>query len=832
MESTTLGAACAAPLRLRALFAAAAASTLVAACSNGGGGGSPPPPPPPPPTPTHQVGGTVSGLTGAGLVVTDNGVDVLAVSANGAFTFTAPVVEAGAYAVAVRTQPTSPAQTCVVSNGSGAVAKADVTSVRIDCSVNTHHVGGTVTGLAGSGLVLRESDGDTLAPSASGTFRFATAKPSGSAYQVSVVTQPANPTQTCSISGATSHGTIADAEVADVAVVCSTNAYSVFATVAGLTGSGLVLQDNGVDDLAAAANGGYGFATPLASGAAYNVTVKTQPANPTQTCSVAGGSGLVGAGNVTDVKLTCATQSFKVRGSVSGLAGSGLVLEDNGADDLAVSVAGSFVFPTGVVSGAPYTVTVRTQPSNPAQTCTAGAGSTGTIGSADATGVAVVCSTNSYAVGGTVQGLAGSGLVLQDNGGDDLAVAADGSFRFPTAVASNGGYAVTVRSAPGTPRQACTVANASGTVLGSDVADVRVTCTTSVARFAFLSEAFDPATSAAGDVTPYAVDPATGALGSPGALVGAGKSNGALAVTPSGQFGYVANGRASNASVATGTVSSYRIDPATGAMSANGPEIATGVGTDALAMHPSGRFVYVANFTDNTIDVFAITPLTGLLTPVQVAAAPSPHSLSIEPSGRFLYVAQTNVPSIGVYAIDASTGKLTHASDTSLGTQPYAVASDPSGHFEFMFTYGSSTSSGGVASYTIDPVTGALAFVNSQSTGISPNGIAVHPSGRFLYVTNLGQYAPGVGFIFTGSISVYSVNTSTGQLTQPLAEIVTGPSGGCLAVDPSGRFAWFQNYTANASRAPRVTPLVVNTSTGALGAGAADLPAAGCVTVW
>jgi len=41
----------------------------------------------------------------------------------------------------------------------------------------------------------------------------------------------------------------------------------------------------------------------------------------------------------------------------------------------------------------------------------------------------------SFTVGGTVTGLTGTGLVLQDNGGDNLAITGNGAFTFKTAVA-------------------------------------------------------------------------------------------------------------------------------------------------------------------------------------------------------------------------------------------------------------------------------------------------------------------------------------------------------------------------------------------------------------
>ena len=72
--------------------------------------------------------------------------------------------------------------------------------------------------------------------------------------------------------------------------------FTVGGSVSGLSGS-VVLQDNGADNLTVTANGPFTFATGLASGAAYAVTVKTQPAG--QTCTVANGSGTMGSANVT-----------------------------------------------------------------------------------------------------------------------------------------------------------------------------------------------------------------------------------------------------------------------------------------------------------------------------------------------------------------------------------------------------------------------------------------------------------------------------------------------------------------------------------------------------
>jgi len=115
---------------------------------------------------------------------------------------------------------------------------------------------------------------------------------------------------------------------------------------------------------------------------------------------------------------------------------------------------------------------------------------------------------STYTIGGSVSGLVGSGLVLRQSGGDDLAIVADGSFVFTTPINDGSHYAVTVSAQPGNPAQTCSVTNGSGTVAGADVDSVGVTCTTDVVDRIF-ADGFEaasvPATlSQTSDSTPVA----------------------------------------------------------------------------------------------------------------------------------------------------------------------------------------------------------------------------------------------------------------------------------------------------------------------------------------
>jgi Galactose oxidase, central domain/Kelch motif len=345
-------------------------------------------------------------------------------------------------------------------------------------------IGGTVTGLTGTGLVLQNNGGDNLAVTAAGSFTFKTAVASGAAYAVTVVTQPTNPAQSCAVT--TGSGT-ATANVTTVAVACTTAATNakIGVTVSGLTGKGLVLQDNGGDSLTVAANGSYTFKTPVTG--AYAVTVLTQPITPAQLCSVANGSGTATA-DVSNITVTCAL-SYTIGGTVTGLVGSGLVLQNNNAEQLPIPTATTtFIFKNQIPTGGQYAVTVLTQPGNPPQTCIVTAGTGSGTATANVTSVAINCPAVTFSVGGNVVGLLGkqptppnnapltdNSFQLLNNGGDNEIITQNGPFTFATPVNINGQYSLSVISFPSTQNEACSLWNSKG-VATTNVTSILVDC--------------------------------------------------------------------------------------------------------------------------------------------------------------------------------------------------------------------------------------------------------------------------------------------------------------------------------------------------------------------
>jgi uncharacterized repeat protein (TIGR03803 family) len=459
---------------------------------------------------TYSLGTTISGLNSSGLVLMVNAgqrsdadlwhmvnelntsgqvlmVDATAVSVPAGETtqrLARSLPSGSSYSVTVQTQPTG--ETCTVAGGTGTIQAANAANVVVTCSNQAYSLGGSISGLNGSGLVLANST-DTFAVS-SGATSFAMPTPVAytSSYVITVQTQPAG--LTCAVGNGT--GTMPAGAVANVAIACTDQPFSVGGTISGLGNNAGLALTNGIDTLAVAVGSTrFTMPTPVAFGSPYSVAVQTAPAG--LACTASNSSGTMPAGNVVSVVVTCSDQSYTVGGTISGLISSGMVLV-NGSDMLAVkSGASNFTMPTPVAYTSAYAVTVQTQPTG--LTCSLSNG-TGTMGSAAITNIVVTCSANTYTVGGTISGLTASGLVLLDNGGDATTLSANATqFTMNTGAAYGSAYAITVQTPP--TGLVCSVSNGTGTVGAADVASVSIACGSNFSllySFAGASDGADP----------------------------------------------------------------------------------------------------------------------------------------------------------------------------------------------------------------------------------------------------------------------------------------------------------------------------------------------------
>jgi len=499
--------------------------------------------------------------------------------------------------------------------------------------------------------------------------------------------------------------------------------------------------------------------------------------------------------------------TYAVGGTVTGLAGTGLVLR-NGGDSLAVSGNGPFAFATKLGTGTAYAVSVQSQPIGPSQTCSVGNAS-GAVGTSDVTSVVVICTTNKYVVGGSVSGLSGSGLVLRDNGGDDLAVSANGTFSFATGLASGTAYRVSVTAQPTNPVQNCMVTNgtAQGTVATAAVTTVAVVCA-NIGRFVYVANLGDYSISA------YTIDAATGALkavaGSP--YAGSIKAS-YVAAEPTGRFLYALDNGNGSLGIAAPAIDVFSIDGTTGGLTpVTGSPFATDAGGFAMAIHPSGRFAYTANINSMSVSAYALDGTTGAVAPVAgspFAGGAFAESIAIDASGGFAYTAN-NAGDVSAYTIDAASGALTAVAGSPFkaGSGPSSVSLTPSGKFAYV----ANNVSNDVSAFMIDATSGALAPLvgGPYAAGLNPIGSAVDPSGTFLFVAN----ANGGGTPGANNVSAYVIDANSGALTPvPGSPYTTDTLSVAVAVDPSGKFLYVTNGDPPANS---ISAFAIDANTGAL----------------
>lgn len=416
----------------------------------------------------YSIGGSVSGLIASTLILQNSNGETLTISRNGPFTFPSALPSGSLYSVTVQTQPAG--QTCSISNGSGRVLTTNIDNIVLTCKPVTYTVGGSVNNLTTDGLIIQNNGGNNLAIAAgASSFQFSMPAIQGQNYNVTILTQP--PGLTCNITNGS--GTNIRSNITNINIDCTAIPYTISGNIANLgSNSGLELQNNGGDTLLIAPNSNaFQFNTPLTVGQSYNVTVSQQPTGIS--CTVNYGSGSNIRYDITDVLVNCGNTTFAIGGSISGLTTNGLILQNNGSDDLTIDGGiGSFQFPTGVVAGSLYNVTIKQQPDNLICSVT---NNSGLVTNADINNLSVICSPTSFTVGGTISGLSTSGLVLQNNETDSLVPAVRStSFVFASSIARGASYRVTVAQQP--DGLFCSVINGSGQNLSANVSNVAINC--------------------------------------------------------------------------------------------------------------------------------------------------------------------------------------------------------------------------------------------------------------------------------------------------------------------------------------------------------------------
>jgi len=498
--------------------------------------------------------------------------------------------------------------------------------------------------------------------------------------------------------------------------------------------------------------------------------------------------------------------SYTVGGAVSGVQGTGLMIRDNGGDDLTIaSGVASYTFATPITQGKSYNVTVLTYPTSPTQKCTVANPSAAIA--ANVTNANVTCN-NAYTVGGTITGLTGTGLVLQNNGGDNVLVApapaSTAYFTFNTPLITSDTYNITILTQP--RNLLCSVGNPSSGQMFSTPVSVPISCAPALASSADpYVYAVNSGSSGAGGISTY--NSVSGVLSSQTLATTTTEGHPSAIAIDAGTFAYVANS-ASNSlsgfSIASGVLATLPdVDAGT---PGNQSSIATGSTPHAVVVHPSGKFVYVANYgsgaSAGSISAYSIDPLTGALASIDadqaagnqptIATQNGPQSLAVTASGAYLYVANALSNTVSAYGINLTTGALALINSLATGTNPYSIAIDPDPAAAYLYV--ANQGSNDIWGYNITGNGTLSPFVTgSVATGPGPHSIVVDPTGTYAYVVATNS---------TNSAQVWAYSIGTGSTagiltTTGIGSVAAGTSPISITLDSTGSYAYVANLGSN-----------------------------------
>lgn len=328
----------------------------------------------------------------------------------------------------------------------------------------------------------------------------------------------------------------------------------------------------------------------------------------------------------------------------------------------------------------------------------------------------------------------------------------------------------------------------------------------------------------------FQVNRTTGAM-TPSGTYELGTSPSCLALSADGTRLYSANETDRIGEGQQGTVSAFSINRSDGTLTMISTVPSGGAGPTYVSLHPSGKYLLVANYFGGSVAVLPIGENGGLGTatdikldsgkigPAKASNGPPgsfafsghdrthAHMIQADPSGRFVLHVDLGLDQIFVWKFDDKQGKLLpndpHAISLPAGDGPRHFYFHPNGHWFYSIQEESST----VVLFEYDPSRGQL--TPRQTISTLPSGFAgsnfcseilVSDDGKFVYAGNR----------LHDSIAIFSIGPS-GELTYITEEWTRGNYPRSFQFDPTGQFLYCCNQ-----RADNVTVFKVNRDSGGL----------------
>jgi 6-phosphogluconolactonase len=320
----------------------------------------------------------------------------------------------------------------------------------------------------------------------------------------------------------------------------------------------------------------------------------------------------------------------------------------------------------------------------------------------------------------------------------------------------------------------------------------------------------------------YRFDAKTGNF-TPLGLVAEVASPSFVAVDPGNKFLYALTERGNgppSPETRQSFLSSYAIDPGTGALKFLNKVSAQGNTTAHLAVDHSGKTLFAANYGSGTITSFALLPdgsigdmtgtdqHTGSSVDPKRQEGPHPHEVVLSPDNRFLFVPDLGLDKIMSYRV------LAEKSSFELNEPPYVRVNPGLGprHLAFgkdaKFAYVVCEMGSSVVAFSYDSANGKLAAIQTISNlppdfkGVDNSGeIGIDSSGRHLYASNRGD----------DSITVYDIDPRKGTLTRAQVAHTGGKTPRNFVIDPTGKLLLAANQDSDT-----ITILNIDQKTGEL----------------
>lgn len=244
-----------------------------------------------------------------------------------------------------------------------------------------------------------------------------------------------------------------------------------------------------------------------------------------------------------------------------------------------------------------------------------------------------------------------------------------------------------------------------------------------------------------------------------------------IAITPNGQYAYVANNSDNSVSV---------INLAT----SNVTTIDGFSGPTQIAITPNGEYAYVTNSSGNSVGVINLA--TNNVT--TIGGFSGPVGIAIAPNGQYAYVANNDNNSGTTVSI------INLATNTITGTipdlaAPYGIAITPNGQYAYV------TNNGGTSISVINLTTYGIVNINVGVTGARQ--IAITPNGQYAYVGQDG-----------GPTGIYVIDTATNKVIATLSYPSIESTNG-VAITPNGQYAYAADSIQN-------TTILIDTTTNAV----------------